>query len=596
MNIFDIKSPSDIYNLSIDELETLAKDIRKFLIEIVSKNGGHLGGNLGIVELTIALHHYFRNGEKFIFDVSHQSYTHKILTGRANEFVNLRKHNGLAGFQSREESIYDFWEVAHTGTSIAALIGLIESGKKGVAIIGDGALTNGESFESLELLSTLKKNAIVIINDNNFSISKNVGALTKIFDSLRSTKGYKILADKNRNNTFLKNIKNSIKSIFYKPNIFDDMGFKYYGPIDGYNFKELFKYFKYAEGQDRPVILHVVTKKGKGYKYAEEDKIGKWHSVTPFDLESGKTNDLKEGHTTFISACSEYINKYYDINKNTKLIIPAMTFSSSMDSIRDKMKDDFIDTGITESLAMSLSSSFALNNIKVFIPVYSTFLQRAYDQIHQDVVMQDSPVTLIVDKAGINPGNGKTHQGIYDISYLETIPNLTILAPKDKIELFEILKFTDSYKHPVAIHISAEAILNPSIELKDIKDIDLRWNKELNLNAPSKYVISYSSSVNYIKDTLKELNIELINAKSIRPLDFEMLNELIISNKPIYVYEDAPSETSLYSYILNYFNKLNKPFKLIPLGFPLDYIDIGTIEELRKDYKLDKESIKELLK
>ena len=266
MDIKTIKDPSFLKDLSIEELENLSNEIRDFIIDTVSKNGGHLSSNLGIVELTIALHRYFSHGEKFIFDVGHQSYTHKILTGRAKDFALLRKKGGIAGFQSLEESSEDIWEVAHSSTSLAAQAGFLEAGIKAISIIGDGALTGGEAFEALNYLSTLNKNAIIILNDNNFSISKNVGFIKHSLDKLRSTRSYIRLADKNRKNYPLKSIKNTIKSMFYRPSVFDDLGFKYYGPIDGHNFKELFKYFGYAEAQNRPVIIHVVTKKGKGYK------------------------------------------------------------------------------------------------------------------------------------------------------------------------------------------------------------------------------------------------------------------------------------------------------------------------------------------
>lgn len=598
MDIKTIKDPSFLKDLSIEELENLASEIRDFIIDTVSKNGGHLSSNLGIVELTIALHRYFSHGEKFIFDVGHQSYTHKILTGRAKDFALLRKKGGIAGFQSLEESSEDIWEVAHSSTSLAAQAGFLEAGIKAISIIGDGALTGGEAFEALNYLSTLNKNAIIILNDNNFSISKNVGFIKHSLDKLRSTRSYIRLADKNRKNYPLKSIKNTIKSMFYRPSVFDDLGFKYYGPIDGHNFKELFKYFGYAEAQNRPVIIHVVTKKGKGYIPAESDTIGKWHSTPPFNRSTGEVLKTSTDKIYYSEALSNYLMKFYDkYQEKFKLVMPAMTYSSNMVPLRDHMGKDYIDTGIAEQFATSLSASLALSGLFVCLPIYSSFLQRSYDQLFQDIAMQNAHVVTVVDKAGLISDNGKTHQGIYDISYLKTIPNLKIFAPKDAKELYEMLDYAFlKCNGPVVVHIPNEEIKRIDVPEIGTTSFNENWDKVLKLDNPKAHLITYSYSIEYLKDVLKELNVEIINAKTISPLDESYLLDLSKLNTPFFIYEEAPGDTSLTSSILSFYNKKNINKHIISFSYPLDFIGIGTKEELRKEYLMDKDSIKQRIK
>lgn len=601
IDLNSIKDPLFLKDLSIEELYELSDQIREFIIDKTSKNGGHVSGNLGIVELTIALHRFFNNGEKFIFDVGHQCYTHKILTGRAKDFDLLRKHNGLSGFPSRKESDYDIWEVGHASTSLACQAGLIESDIPAISIIGDGALTGGEAQEALEYLGTLNKKAIIILNDNTFSINKNVGTVRKLLDQIRSSRGYRNMSDKHRNKSSwlpLKNFKNKIKSIFYPLTVFDSMGFKYYGPIDGHNYKELFKFFEYADKQNRPVILHVITKKGKGYKYAEEDKIGFWHSVSSFDKETGKSNEATNDLITYSKATAEYLDSFYNKYKNLKVVMPAMTLHSQMYDLSKSLKNNFIDTGITEQFAATFAASLSLNN-NVYLPIYSSFLQRAYDQVHQDICMQNLHVVIGVDKAGLVPGNGRSHQGLYDISYLLTIPNLKICAPKDYKELFELLDY--SFLHnssPIAIHY-------PSTKIEPLKmeagttNINENWTFINNIKEPSLYLITYSNLVDYLKDEMLKLNVEVINARFIRPLDYDMLNMLSKTDKKIAVAEEAIKDHSLASEIINYYNNMKISKHIEQLSYPLDYYDIGTIEELRKDNQMDLESIikrvKELL-
>ncbi|MCB9498646.1 MAG: 1-deoxy-D-xylulose-5-phosphate synthase [Bacillales bacterium] len=597
-----IKDPSFLSDLSNDELYVLAEEIRSFIIDKVSEHGGHLSGNLGIVDLTIAINKYFSHGEKFIYDVGHQMYTHKILTGRASQFNHLREMDGLSGFSSPAESPYDVWEVGHASTSLAAQAGLIENGVPCVSIIGDGALTGGEALEGLEYLSTLNKKAIIIINDNGFSISKNVGFINKMLDELRSTRNYSNISSKHRASKsgfwdFIERIKRSIKGFFYPPSVFESFGFKYYGPIDGHNYKEMFKYFKYADNQNRPTIIHVITKKGKGYKLAEDDKIGKWHSVPSFDKTTGEFIKVENNEVSFSHAASTYLISFYEKYKDLKVVMPAMTFSSSMNNLQSILGANYFDTGITEQFAASFAASLSINSPYVFLPIYSTFLQRAYDQVHQDICLQNLHVVLGVDKSGLVGEDGKTHQGIYNISYLKTIPNLKICAPKDYKDLFELMDYAFlKCQSPIAICYPKTFIKEEANLKAGESHINESWISITKKNNPSAFLITYSNLVDYISKEIEDLNVEIINARFINPIDKDVLLKIVSKDRPIIVYEEAVKENSLGAAIISFLNeqKINK--NITEFGYPLDYIESGSIEEIRIKYGMDKKSIRNEIK
>ena len=365
----------------------------------------------------------------------------------------------------------------------------------------------------------------------------------------------------------------------------------YIAPIDGHNIEELVKAFKADKKIEGTCVIHVITKKGKGYKYSEEDTLGLWHSVSPFDIETGKQKSLKEGYTSYIGCVTSYMKEFYKENPNTKVVMPAMTSPSGMNSLKEVMKDDFIDTGITEEFSMSFAASLAHSNNYCLLPIYSSFLMRAYDQLHQDVSMQKEHVVIAVDKAGLVPGNGKTHQGIYDISYLKTIPGLKIVAPKDYTETYKLLDYAFKVsKSPLAIHLPVTPIKIEDININS-EPISETWEYINNIDNPKAYMITYSNLVDYVKDEMKELGVEVINARFISPMDLNMLDEISKTNKPIIVYEEAIKSDALGSMIINYYNSLNINKHIYSYGLPLDFIDIGTIEELRCDYKIDKDSI-----
>ncbi len=563
-NLYDIKDDTFLKDLSEAELKILAAEVRDFITNKVSIHGGHLSPNLGIVELTIALHKHFSNNVSYIFDVGHQAYTHKILTGRGKYFDTLRDLDGLSGIVSKEEDpISDIWSVGHSSTSLCALYGFRFNDKDAIAIIGDGAMSGGEAYEGLELLGRLNKKAIIILNENYMSISPNNGA---------------------------------IKTISNKKEFFNLLGIEYIGTVDGHNFGELEKALCLADNMSKPVVVHVLTKKGKGYFYSENDEIGKWHATGPFNICDGTPKTRDKEYVTYSQAVAKYLSEFYAKTGDLLVINPAMTVSEGMYDLMVEMGDDYIDTGITEQAATTLAASLSINRKNVFLSLFSSFGQRAFDQIISDIACQNLHVVIGLDKVGLVSETGKTHQGIYDLAYLNSIPNLTILSPKDYKELFECLDYAFlKGEGPIVIRypqskikIEPTAILNTNMNLK--------WDKMLNLDNPKAYLITYSSSVDYLFDTCKELNVELINAKVIRPLDSDLLSEIANTNKKIYVYEEAPYSNSLGSMILSFYNSNNILKHLDIIGLPFDFIGVGPLEGLRQKHNIDKNTIYKKLK
>ncbi|MCK4552511.1 MAG: 1-deoxy-D-xylulose-5-phosphate synthase, partial [Tenericutes bacterium] len=481
MNLVDIKDPKFIKKLSIDELNELASDIRSFIIEKVSEQGGHLSSNLGIVELTIAIHRVFDSpNDKIIFDVGHQSYVHKILTGRAAGFDKLRKFEGLSGYQKRSESEHDVWESGHSSTALSALAGFEIANKfnnnssRNIAVVGDGSLNSGLSFEALNYLGHYKGIApIIILNDNEMSISKNVGRMSKLLNKLRSSKMYlSATSSKFRLPRFIYNWKlrlsNMVRGFAGNFTLFDQMGFSYYGPINGHDLKTLIKFLNIAKKNNKPIVVHVVTKKGQGYGPAENDLLGAWHGVGSFDI---KTGDIKNKNTensiTWSSIFSKHIESYAKKHDNFRVIVPAMIYGSSLVEFQKQFPEKIIDVGICESFAVCFSASLALNNMMIYIPIYSSFLQRAYDQVSHDLARQDIKIVIGVDRAGLVGSDGETHQGIYDIAYLRHIPNIEIVQASSYLEAKQLLDYAFyEAKHSVAIRYS-----RGNSDIQDITDI-----------------------------------------------------------------------------------------------------------------------------
>ena len=580
MNILDIKNPKFLKKMKKKELEELASDIRKFIIDKVSITGGHLSSNLGIVDLTIALHKVFDTpNDKIIFDVSHQCYTHKILTGRAAHFDRLRKLGGLSGFQKRNESVYDAYEAGHSSTSLSAALGMaisrdIEHKKYNViAVIGDGSMGNGLAYEALNHIGSTKTKLIIILNDNEMSISKNVGALHNNLDKIRASHKYNNSKYSAKNiinkipligkpiSNGLTNIKDSFKKLYLKDGfLFEELGIKYYGPINGHDYNEMITYLELAKKEDTPVLIHVITEKGKGYKPAEEDMIGSWHGTSPFDVESGAVKNKKDGKITWSEVISNHLIKLTKQNKKIMVITPAMAGGSKLLKYKEMFPKNFIDVGIAEEHALIMANGLSLNGLVPFVSIYSTFLQRGYDQVIHDIARMKSHVILGIDRCGVVGEDGETHQGIYDLTFLLPIPNLIISTPSNSSEAGDLLYTASITNKPFAIRYSKDKLLFDKSKYDHIKIGS--W-KEIE-DGSDGVIISYGYLLNKainVKDKLKdEINIGVVNALFQKPIDEEMFDSILSKYKNIFIYEEQTIINSLGSYLVNY--AMSKNYKV----------------------------------
>lgn len=603
MKITDIKDPKFLKKYNINQLNVLCEDIRKFIIENLSKTGGHVASNLGIVELTVALHYVFDSPkDKFIFDVGHQSYIHKILTGRASKFTSLRQLGGISGYQKRKESEHDPFEAGHTSTSIAAALGfayardLNKEKNEVIAIIGDGALTGGLAFEALNNIETLKSKIIIILNDNTMSISENVGGLSNFLKKIRlsnsydvARKNYRSILNKLPLGNKLFDLTYNIKEKFKRrinDNIFTNLNIDYLGPVDGHNMNELIKALKKAKSSKKSILVHVITKKGKGYSPAEENASA-WHGVGAFNSETG---ELKKSTTTSLSeVVSNTVHEFMEKDKDIVTITPAMVKGSKLERIFKDFPERSIDTGITESFATTLACAISLNNKKVFLPIYSSFLQRAYDNINHDIARMNAHVVIGIDRAGLVGEDGDTHHGIFDISFLNSIPNIVICMGKDNEEIRNLL-YTGFYKqeNPFCIRYERD---NLAYEKTDFKEIKVgTWEFLQKVKGCKNTVISYGTDVSKLYEKLKGQNINIVNARFIKPIDKNILKELIRTKQKIYVYETNIKTNSLGTNILEYFNHKEAKNKIKLTGIDNKYVHHGKITDLKKSIKLDIDS------
>lgn len=604
MNVIDIKEPSFLKKYNTKELNNLCSDIRHFIIEKLSKTGGHLASNLGVVELTVGLHYVFDSPkDKIIFDVGHQSYVHKILTGRANKFNTLRQFGGISGFQKRYESEHDPFEAGHSSTSIAAALGFayardLDKKKNDViAVIGDGSLTGGLAFEALNNVDNLDSKIIIALNDNNMSISKNVGGLSNFFNKVRISDSY--IGAKNKYKTIMnksnagkkiyeatKEIKNNLKTKINN-NIFSNLNIDYLGPIDGHNIEEVISALKIAKESKKSILIHFITTKGKGYLPAEENS-SKWHGVGSFDIESGSLN--KSNVTSLSEVVSNTVHEFMENDKDMVTITPAMISGSKLEKIFNDFPDRSIDTGITESFATTLACSIALNDKKVFLPIYSSFLQRAYDNINHDIARMNAHAVIGIDRAGLVGEDGETHHGIFDISFLNSIPNIVICMGKDVEEIRNLL-YTGFYKqnNPFCIRYEKYNLEYRKTDFKEIKVGTWEYLKKSKNN--KKVIISYGVDINDIFEKFKGEEVSIINARYIKPIDKNILKELINDKSDIYVYETNIKTNSLGTNILEYFNHKEATNKIKITGIDNKYIEQGKINELKKLVNLDINSV-----
>lgn len=614
LSLLDHDFPQDLKNMSERELELLSYEIRDFLLDNVSKTGGHLASNLGVVELTIALHTIFESPEdKIIWDVGHQSYVHKILTGRAGDFATLRQKDGLSGFPKRSESIHDMYDSGHSSTSISAAMGYaIARDLSGgdycvVSVIGDGALTGGVAYEALNCAGNAKTKMIVVLNDNEMSIGKNVGGMSQHLGRLRTSHAYLDLKKKVKNTlkgiprigegiySSVESLRDSLKYALVPGAIFEELGFKYFGPVDGHNVHELLEALALAKSMDRPVLLHVVTRKGKGYRNAENNP-GKFHGVGPFDLSTG----LSAGGSGNISYSQVFGNKLVQIaakDPRVTAISAAMTEATGLGKMKEKYPNRTFDVGIAEQHAVAFAAGQALSGLRPVVAIYSTFLQRAYDEILIDVCMQKLPVIFAVDRAGNVGNDGETHHGIFDLSYFSSMPNMTVMAPKDGHELGEMLEFAMTLSGPCAIRFPRGDACDLRAEENEFKPLDgsaeiLREGGSVCLLAAGKMVQTGVEVCELL--AARGIKSGLVNARFIKPLDEEGILSLADRYSHIVTLEDNVLSGGLYSEASCLLSAHGRQHTaLLGIGWPVEFIPQGSVSDLMKQYQLNADSIAE---
>ncbi len=607
MRLKDIKDPSFLKALSVPECADLASEIRTFLVENVAKTGGHLSSNLGVVELTIALHKMFDSPQdKIIFDVGHQGYVHKILTGRAGDFSRLRKIDGLSGFLKRDESVHDVFEAGHSSTSLAAAAGMLFAKNHNkdighvVAVIGDGALASGMALESLNFLGHHPDlNPVIILNDNEMSISENVGHLARMLTRLRMKRSYRSFRRRaaklvpGRFRKLTTKIENRVKGFLTGTTYFESLGYRYYGPLDGHDLKGLCKAFEVVKRNPSPTVIHVRTKKGKGYPPAENDNRGLWHGVPPFDVESGAfKKTARDDSLSYSEIVARYLESHAEKNKAFYVLTPAMAEGSALTDFCDKFPDQFIDTGIAEATAVTLAGSLALFGVKPFLSIYSTFLQRAYDQVLHDVARQKAPVIFGIDRSGIVGGDGETHQGIYDIPMLSHIPNVTIAHPRNAEELLGILRHAFTHeKGPFFVRYAKMTTRFSDEWLDHEEKITPSW-KEI-LPGKDATVIAFGEMVNELEKRIKASgrSIRLIDARYLKPLDEETLERVDV-DRPLVVHEESTLSGGLGERVLSHLAARDRvPARFSALGFRDAYIGQGSRKEILVRQNLDADSV-----
>ena len=583
-------NPSDIKGLKEEELNLLAADVRDNIINSCAKNGGHLSASLGVVELTVALHHFFDlPKDKVIFDVGHQSYAHKILSGRTLD--NLRQENGVSGFQKRNESEYDPYEAGHSSTSISAAMGLATARDLNnenynvIAVIGDASLSNGLAYEAINNLGTFKHKVILIINDNNQSIGKAVGYSSNGWEKFRLSKGY--LRRKERYVRVMKKtafgrgiykvtsaIKNFFKYVVTRQNQFQNMGIYYISNIDGHDISALEKAFKYALNAPSSVAIHITTTKGKGYEYAEKDDHGDWHGVGPFDVETGEPlKKLADNEISWSAVYAELVDAYMQKDEKMVVINPATVIGSHLCEVFDKYPERTFDVGISEEHAAVFASGMAVDGLHPYLSVYSTFLQRSYDEISHDIARMDTNVTMLIDRVGLPGKDGETHEGIFDVAYLNTIPNVAICMAKDQNQARDLFEFSSEYTHPLAVRYPRGKTIKQ--DNKEPKEIKLgEWCIEN--QGDDTAIITYGPVTNDVVNNFK--NHTVVNALFQKPIDVELLKTLL-KMKQIVIYDIYGTEEGFASIVRDELNKLSYKGVIKCMCAPSEFIKHAKIEE-----------------
>ena len=601
---------NDIKNVKEEDLYSLAEEIREFLIETISVTGGHLGSNLGAVELTMALHLALNLPEdKIIWDVGHQSYTHKLLTGRRNGFENLRKYGGMSGFPKRKESDCDAFDTGHSSTSISAGLGLVKArdlkGEKYsvVAVIGDGSLTGGMAYEALNNAARLDTNYIIVLNDNNMSISENVGGVSRYLNNVRTADSYLDLRDGvyntlkdmpkygNQMVKFIRRAKNSFKQLVIPGMLFEDMGITYLGPIDGHNIGQMVRVFQEAKRVKKAVLIHVLTQKGKGYPPAERHPA-RFHGAEPFEVETGlPTHPRTKANYTDIF--STVMTKLGQRDEKVVAITAAMPDGTGLKRFRNMYPDRFFDVGIAEEHAVTFAAGLAAGGMKPIVAIYSSFLQRAYDQILHDVCIQNLPVVFAIDRAGLVGSDGETHQGIFDLSYLSSIPNMHIMAPKNKWELSDMMKFAVGFGAPIAVRYPRGEAFDG---LKECRAPIVCGKGEWIYEEKDICLLAVGSMVKtacQVHERLKEkgYSCSLINARFVKPIDEEIIETALPKHRLFVTMEENVASGGYGEKVRELLDRKNTGKALAVIAIPDEYVEHGNVEILRKEIGMDADSV-----
>ncbi|PTG84069.1 1-deoxy-D-xylulose-5-phosphate synthase [Staphylococcus chromogenes] len=605
MDVREIKDPSFLKNLSVKELEALSEDIRQFLIQTCSKTGGHIGANLGVVELTIALHkHYNSPQDKILWDVGHQSYIHKILTGRGHQFDTLRQYKGLCGFPKLRESEHDVWEAGHSSTSLSAAMGMAKArdimnqNHHVIPVIGDGALTGGMALEALNNIGHDRTNMTIILNDNEMSIAPNVGAMHNMLGRIRMNQGYnKLKLDAetvlsrlpggSRIRESADRIKDSLKYLVVDGAFFEELGIRYIGPVDGHNYEELENALQTADSINKPVLIHVVTKKGKGYQPAENDKIGTWHGLGPYKLETGEQIKGQPTGPSWSQFMSDEILSYAKQDKRVVAITPAMPVGSKLTKFQSELPEQFFDVGIAEQHAVTMAAGLAVEGFRPYVAIYSTFLQRAYDQVLHDVDRQKLNVIFGIDRSGLVGADGETHQGVFDVGFLTQFPNMTVTMPKDENEARDLVYTAMQHSQgPFAIRYPRGNGYGVPLNKKKSL-IELGTWEQLS-TGQDVTLISYGPTVHTIIEaaellTKEDISATVLNARFIKPMDIKKLHEVGRSNQPVLIAEEGMLNGGLGSQIATFFMEHGYTNLIKRIGIEDEYIEHGNVDQILED-------------
>lgn len=605
-----IQKANDIKKIEPGDYDALAEEIRQFLIQTISVTGGHLGSNLGAVELTMALHLFLNLPEdKIIWDVGHQSYTHKLLTGRREGFINLRKYGGMSGFPKRKESDCDAFDTGHSSTSISAGLGLVKArdiqGESNtiISVIGDGSLTGGMAYEALNNASRLETNYIIILNDNNMSISENVGGVSKYLNNIRTADTYLDLKEGVYNSLHgkskygdmvvskIRRAKSSFKQLVVPGMFFEDMGITYLGPVDGHDIRALVHIFGEARKIKGAVLVHVITQKGKGYQPAEKHPA-RFHGAEPFDIETGIPSKPRT-KANYTDIFSTVMCKLGQRDEKVVAITAAMPDGTGLKRFRNRYPERFFDVGIAEEHAVTFAAGLAAGGLKPIVAIYSSFLQRAYDQILHDVCIQNLPVVFAIDRAGLVGSDGETHQGIFDLSYLSSIPNMHIMAPKNKWELSDMIKFAIGFGAPIAVRYPRGEAYD---ELKEFREPIVYGRSEVLYEEEDIALLAVGSMVKVAVEVRRQLkekgySCSLINARFVKPIDEEMLGQVCKDHKLLVTMEENVLSGGYGEKVRDYTDSLKTRAQVLNIAIPDEYVEHGNVDLLKQEIGIDADSV-----